>query len=471
MIWSCTSLGVSYHQDDGHITPALSDVTLTLNSGERIAIVGGNGSGKSTLGLCLTGLIAPSAGSIRTSSPLDRPPYGAIVFQSPEDNLIGATVRDELELTLDHASRPDAQDNLQALCVRLRLADLLERPTARLSGGQKQMVALGSALLSGKDLIVLDEPTSHLDPPGRREFLTWLNDALPIAGAVPAVVFVTQYESEARLMPRVIELEQGHIVYDGPSLQWRGFPRDQLEPMRLPPPSRMPSISASHLSQRANPGWPLPASPVRDVNLTIDKGEAVALCGPIGVGKTTLALMLAGLIPADGQLNHHSGKPVMLIQFPERQLFCSTALDEVAYGLRQRGLHATEVKNRSESVMTRLGLDPAVFAERQPWSLSGGQRRRLMLAAAAAIEAPFYILDEPQAALDSDGLHALRGLCRTWLDQGASYLLISHDLDFLRANTARALVMHQGQLLFDGAWSQFDANQQLLSKIGFMESA
>jgi energy-coupling factor transport system ATP-binding protein len=471
VLCSCESLGVSYRQDDGSVTPALVDVSLSLNAGERIAIIGGNGSGKSTLGLCLAGLIQPSKGRVRTSPPLDQPPYGAIVFQSPEDNLIGATVRDELEFTLDHAARPESQADLEGLCARLRLADLLDRPTSRLSGGQKQMVALGSALLSGKSLIVLDEPTSHLDPPGRREFLAWLLEALPVAGSSPAVVFVTQYDAEARLMPRVLELNQGHVLYDGPSQQWQGFARDAVKTLTLPSPKAAAALSASELTQRANPGWPLPATPVRDVHLTIHEGEAIALCGPIGAGKTTLALMLAGLIRSDGRLVHHAGKPVMLIQFPERQLFCSTALEEVAYGLKQRGIGDAEAKTRSESAMARLGLDPVVLASRQPWSLSGGQRRRLMLAAAAAIPAPLFILDEPQAALDPAGLRALRDLCRTWLEEDRSYLLISHDLDFLRTTTARALVMRQGQVIFDGTWSELDADRSVLSKIGFEEGS
>jgi energy-coupling factor transport system ATP-binding protein len=162
-------------------------------------------------------------------------------------------------------------------------------------------------------------------------------------------------------------------------------------------------------------------------------------------------------------------RPVMLIQFPERQLFCKTVEDEVAYGLIARGVDKPGAISRSHVALRQVGLAPEEFAHRDPFSLSGGQKRRVIIAAAVALDAPLYILDEPQAALDDDGLATLARLCVSWLARGASYLLISHDLEFLRSMTGRILVIDGGRVLFDGSWAGLDASPNMLVDIGFAE--
>lgn len=470
MLWNCSDIAVRYRQDDGAQTLALHDVSLSIRQGERVAIVGPNGSGKSTLALLVAGLIEPTSGAITGDAVRRGRPTGAMVFQSPDDNLLGETVREELEMCLEHAGVSEESNNtFDGALTRFGLEEFVDRSTSQLSGGEKQIVALACAIASGRPIIVLDEPTSHLDPPGKRMLWKFLDDVTAESAGSPACVVVTQYAEEVRHFDRLVALDAGEIVYDGAPADWReskltapvimSFPLVQDSP---------PIVSTRDLGQVAMPGWPLPQTPIRNVSLEVRPGEAVALCGPIGAGKTTLALLLAGLLP------RHSGSriarpelPVMLIQFPERQIFCKTVEDEVAYGLLSRRVPKADAISRAHRALELVGLTPQLYAKRDPFSLSGGQKRRVMLAAASVLDAPFYILDEPQAALDDEGLGAIRSMCANWVQRGASYLLISHDLAFLRFLTSRVLVLNRGEMLFDGTWKTLDESSNLLSGIGF----
>jgi energy-coupling factor transport system ATP-binding protein len=470
MLWSCAHVSVRYRQEDGTEILALDDVSISIRSGERVCLVGPNGSGKSTLALLMAGLINPSAGVVSVDGHPPIPPTGAIAFQSPEDNLLGTTVAEELALSIEHrvhAVNPFA--SVEDWLELFGLIELAKDEVGHLSGGQKQIVALACALASDKPMIVMDEPTSHLDPPGRRRLWEFLV-ALPSAGGdTPAIVLVTQYRDDVTRFDRVIALDCGRIIYDGPPADWlMPHPPVATEPPAPPSEPGPVVLSVRGLGQMSQPGWPLPPHPVRNVSLEIRAGEAIGLCGPIGAGKTTLALLLAGLLDRyDGTRTCAGGQPVMLIQFPERQLFCRTCADEIAVGLRRQGLSDQTIADRVRESLALVGLPPNEFARRDPFSLSGGQKRRLIIAAAAALTAPLYILDEPQAALDEAGISMLRTLTEHWRTRGASYLLISHDLAFLRQLTHRLLVISGGELVFDGDWDRVGASPKPLLDIGF----
>lgn len=470
MLWSCTSLSVVYRQDDGPETVALRDISLNITAGERIAILGPNGSGKSTLALVIAGLLKPSAGDVLCNGTPVLSPTGAMVFQSPDDNLLGETVREELRFCLE--SKVDLREltpATDAVLLRFGLQSLADRQTSQLSGGEKQVVAVACAMISGQSIIVLDEPTSHLDPPGKKMLWTFLEEATRNATHPPAIVVVTQYRNEVGNFDRIVSMKSGAITYDGPPTQAELAPPTQTESISFPVSDNSePLLTVRELSQVETPGWRLPAHPVRAISLDINHGEAIALCGPIGAGKTTLALLLSGLITKfEGERNYRGSPPVMLTQFPERQIFCNSVLDEVAYGLIARGIPRSQADALAREALLRTGLDPGHFGKRDPHSLSGGQKRRVMLAVAASIESPLYILDEPQAALDEEGVQALRGLCSNWLDRKSSYILVSHDFEFLRSLTSRVIVLHHGRIMFDDTWSTLNRSQNLLSSIGF----
>jgi len=471
MSWSLDKVSVWYETPDG-VVRALDEVSLSVRAGERVAITGGNGSGKSTLGLCLAGLISPSCGHVRSSSP------AAVVFQSPDDNLIAATPGDEIALTLEHRFGSDVTESAVKQCLaRFGLSHLGTRPMERLSGGERQVIALACALTAGRDLLVLDEPTAHLDPPARRSILEALIHMPSDSSRGVARVLITQYENEVRQCERVIHLGAGRVLYDGHPEGWSGLESeyghgDVPDDMPLRPGREI--LQTVGLSQVDSPGWPLPESALADVHVSIRQGEAIAICGPIGSGKTTFAYHLAGLIPRfAGRIERFpfSGRrdslPVVMIQFPERQLFCPTVDEDIAFGLRRRGYSGADIQSTTLRVMSHFGLPMATFAQRSPFSLSGGQKRRAALACLSALPADLYILDEPNASLDGEGYASLSGQCRRWLNDEKSFILISHDLAFLRALTRRVWVLDRGRILFDGSWAELDRSPQVLESIGF----
>lgn len=469
MLWSCSDVSVAYRQDDGSHTGALVGINLTIRSGEKVAIIGPNGSGKSTLALLIAGLMNPTSGVIAGNAIHAGLPTGAMVFQSPDDNLIGESVREELEMCLEHAVlSAEIGSTAEDVLHRFGLEKFADRLTSQLSGGEKQVVALACAIAAGRPIVVLDEPTSHLDPPGKRMLWKFLDEVTASVDA-PAIVVVTQYAAEVSHFDRLVILNNGRKIFDGHPGSWSTPETSLYSRIEYPPTfDGPPIVSCRSLGQVAMPGWPLPETPIRNVSLEIRKGEAIALCGPIGAGKTTLALLLAGLLKKhSGDLKTSGDPSVMLIQFPERQIFCRTVEEEVAYGMVAKGTTKSDANARAHEALISVGLDPSLFSKRDPFSLSGGQKRRVMLAAANVLDAPFYILDEPQAALDDDGLSAIRALCSNWLARGASYFLISHDLEFLRGLTSRVLVLSQGEIRFDGGWDSLDRSSNLLSDIGF----
>lgn len=494
MRWLLRNVSFHYRGRDLHAVPALNDVTLTVRRGERLSLLGKNGSGKSTLARCLAGFDEPSTGEIilddtgsRAAVSQDRSGWPsrigsvALVFQQPEDNLIGETVWDEIALAVEHADPEDSSsDKVAQILDQFGMRELSDRPVKNLSGGEKQKLAVASAFASQRELIILDEPTSHLDPPGRRELIASVERQgtgdTSSDSYRPGVILITQYEDEARRFPRVVEMEGGRIVYDGPSSGWKhpaGAPHRGRTPLRRRDDDAKVILKTSGLSQVALADWPLPPHPLTDINVVIHAGDAIGLCGPIGSGKTTLAYHLAGLMERHaGALIHPAGTgdgmlPVVLIQFPERQLFCSTVAEDVAFGPAHRGVARAEAWDLAASQLSRLGLDPAEFMGRSPFELSGGEQRRVAMAGVAACPAPLYILDEPTAGLDADGLAGLEALLTLWHSEGATYLIISHDLDWLAQVTSRAWVMREGRLILDGHWRDEEGFVPALRTIGF----
>lgn len=474
MVWTLDHVGLIYQLPDGARIEALRDVSLTMRPGERLAVVGPNGSGKSALALCLAGLIAPSAGTVSLPDGVNEPGsdntnWAALVFQNPDDNLIARTVTEELALTLERTESAGEAAPADIL-DRFRIAHLADREVTRLSGGEKQALALACAFAARRRLIVLDEPTSHLDPPSRRELLSIL--APSDSGGDQTIVLITQYADEARQFPRVVQLDNGRITYDGPSTNWLPETAHEDQPFAVYPRSDPPAIlTTKSLSQQQQPGWPLPPSPLEDISITIHAGDAIGLCGPIGSGKSTLAFHLAGLLPSKpGSLTREPGDdnlPVVLIQFPERQVFCPTIIGDISWGPIQKGGSKDDALAAARQLLERLQLPAGEFGRRSPFALSGGQRRRVALAGVAACDAPLYILDEPTAALDASGIAAVEALLSDWHSGLTSYLIISHDLEWLARVTNRLWVMEKGQIQFDGSWDDTDNLPPLLERVGF----
>lgn len=215
----------SYPNSD---TPALKDLSLTINQGEWVAIIGHNGSGKSTLAKLLNYLLAPTAGDITIAgTPVTEENMWAIrdmvgmVFQNPDNQFVGATVADDVAFGLENRgiAREEMITRVQAALTEVQMAAFADREPARLSGGQKQRVAIASVLAIQPKILILDEATAMLDPKGRREMIALVHELKTRMGDELTVLSITHDIEEAASADRVVVINDGDLIETGAPAQ------------------------------------------------------------------------------------------------------------------------------------------------------------------------------------------------------------------------------------------------------------
>lgn len=412
--------------------PALADVSLQLDAGEVVALLGPSGSGKSTLLRALSGLVPHFHGGrfegrveidgreTRRARPAELAGVVATVFQDPEDQVVMTRVQNEVAFGLENLGvppaeiRPRAEQALQAIGA----AHLADRRTDELSGGELQRVCLASALAVRPRLLLLDEPTSQLDPDAADSFLRL------VAGLGGTVVLSEQrIERALRLADRVLFVEGGRLLVDAPRAQGLAW----LEANRPAYAGRRPAPSIGAAPSDAvvtieNTWFSYGDIPVlTGAELAVLRGEVVALEGPNGSGKTTLAKIAAGLLePHTGRVVR-GGRTGYLSQDPGRYVVCERTLDEAA--LAVGGDEA-----RARAALERVGLGWA--ADRHPRDLSSGERERLGLAAVAVAEPDLLVLDEPTRGIDPDRKIELARWLHEYAATGRGVLVATHDRTF-----------------------------------------
>jgi energy-coupling factor transport system ATP-binding protein len=241
-------------------------------------------------------------------------------------------------------------------------------------------------------------------------------------------------------------------------------------------------IQVESLSYTYSPGTPLKRSALRGVSLEIGSGERVGISGPSGSGKSTLVQLLAGLLePTAGQvlldgIGAHErtararwarARMGLAFQQPEDQIFELTVRREVAFGPRNMGLDGDETARRVDWALEMVGLDPAEMEERVPFTLSGGEMRRVALAGILAMRPEVLILDEPTAGLDPQGRHDLLRRVRAWQEEnGLTLIMVSHHLDELAQVVERMVLLEEGRIVADGPTQRVLSDGQLLRSIG-----
>jgi energy-coupling factor transport system ATP-binding protein len=423
-------LAFSYPGDEA---PALADVSLRLESGEVVALLGPSGSGKSTLLRALAGLVphfhgGRFAGSVlvngldtRRSRPAALAGTTAAVFQDPEDQVVMALVRNEVAFGLENLGVapgeiwPRTEEALDAVGA----SHLAERRTAELSGGELQRVCLASALALRPRLLLLDEPTSQLDPEAAERFLGL------VAELGGTTVLSEQRTGRALgLADRVLFMEGGRILADagkGDGLAWLAEHRSHYLPAQArlersePRGEGVCRLNGVRFAYRGGP------EVLDGASLDVRRGEIVALEGPNGSGKTTLAKIAAGLLePAAGTV-WRAGRAGYLSQDPGRYLVRDRVVDEVA-------LAVGGDRARAKAALERVGLGWA--AERHPRDLSSGERERLGLAAVAVAEPDLLVLDEPTRGIDPDRKAEIADWLTEYAAAGRGVLVATHDRTF-----------------------------------------
>jgi energy-coupling factor transport system ATP-binding protein len=401
------------------VPPALREVSLDVEAGEVVALLGPSGSGKSTLLRALAGLVPHFHGGrfsgrveidghdTRRTRPSELAGTVATLFQDPEDQVVFTRVEPEVAFGLENVGTPPAEIPLRTARAleSVGAGDLGDRRVGELSGGQLQRVCLASVLALEPRLLLLDEPTSQLDTDGAAT-------AIDLARASGAAVVVSEHRPERVLevCDRVLFLEEGRISENGLPDAWR--PREAVLPAGEP--------SGTPLCRLEDVSFAYDRPVLSGVSLDFGRGEIVALVGPNGSGKTTVGKLAAGLLEPQAGRVVREGRACYLSQDPGRYLVCERADEEVA--LAVGGDLAL-----ARAALAQLGLEG--FAARHPRDLSSGERERLALAAVLVAEPELLVLDEPTRGVDPQRKDELVRLLRAQA-AGRGTLVATNDLVF-----------------------------------------
>ena len=409
--------GLSFSYPGEH--EALRDVTLELEPGEVMALLGPSGGGKSTLLRALAGLVPHFHGGrfagrvevggldTRRVRPADLAGTVATLFQDPEDQAVFTRVAAEVQFGLENLGTPPPEivPRAEEALAAVGALHLAERPVAELSGGELQRVCLASTLALRPRLLLLDEPTSQLDPEGAVA-------AIELARDSGAAVVVSEQRPERVLeaADRVLFLAGGRLVDEVPDA-W--LPREAVVPDADPggePVCRLEEVSFAY--------GQVPVVEAR--SLQVGRGEIVALVGPNGSGKTTLAKLATGLLEPQAGRVVRDGRACYLSQDPGRYLVRERADEEVA-------LAVGDDLERARATLAQVGL--AGFDERHPRDLSSGERERLALAAVLVAQPDLLVLDEPTRGVDPPRKDELAALLRAQAPRRGT-LVVTNDLVF-----------------------------------------
>ncbi|WP_017301475.1 ABC transporter ATP-binding protein [Nodosilinea nodulosa] len=514
---------VSY-QYPGAAAPVLKDISLTIHRGEFLGIVGPTGAGKTTLCLALNGIVPQFYGgrffghiAVAGLDTLDHPVSQlarcvGMVFEDPEIQLTGTSVENEIAFALENLRVPRAEilARIPRVLAAVRLAGFEQKNPQELSGGQKQRLAIAAALALQPDLLVLDEPTSQLDPIGTQEVFATVQ-ALKQELGVTIVMVSHAAEEMAEFTDRIALLSEGRLAALGPpediyaqvdllehyhlrppqvadtyhQLDRRGItmaavpvtldkglaalPALQISDRLLPPPEfpppapspTPPILSAQNLTHVYTSG----TEALRDVSVAIHPGEYVLIVGQNGAGKSTLVKHFLNLLQptagavrvGDRDTRHLSVSDLArsigyLAQNPDNQIFNTTVEKEVAFALPYLGYSAEAVKRESLRALKAMGLwgDRAAH----PLSLPKGERSRIVIAALLAMQPDIIIFDEPTTGQDYRGAKAILEVSRQLHQLGKTVIVITHHLYLMPDYAQRAIVMGQGTILLDAPLRQ-----------------
>lgn len=481
-------------------TPSLHELDWQVPAGSFNLVAGPSGSGKSTMLRCVNGLVPHFTGGrfggsvtvggldTRLQPPRELGHLVGFVFQDPEAQLITPRVDDELAFGME-------QRGIDPVTMRQRIEDVLDllgivhlrrRETATLSGGERQRVAVAAALAMQPEILVLDEPTSQLDPWGAEDVLaalTRLNDdlGLTIILAEHRLERIVAHADRMRYVPgggavpidgspaTVLPVMDVHsvppVVALGQSIGWDPLPLTvkqarlavQHDP-RQPTPPRIPTALTGPAlveTQGLSVGY-VARDVLRDVDLIARPGELIAVMGRNGSGKTTLLRALMGLHrPVQGRirvgdLDATRLGPADLAQIagyvpqrPDALLFAPTLREELAFTRR----HLGDTGGDPDALLDRLGLTH--LAERNPRDLSGGERERAALAAILAGDPKLLLLDEPTRGMDARRKLDLGDILHDFCREGGTVLMATHDVELVARIASRVVLLGDGAIIAD----------------------
>ena len=513
-------------QYDAQAEATLKDISFDIVKGEKVLILGPSGSGKSTLAQCLNGIIpnihkGQAQGQVRIAgqnifkqSIYDKSQLVSTVLQDPDGQFIGLTVAEDLAFALENdcANQSEMKDKVALWAERLDLTSLLNHRPQDLSGGQKQRVSLAGVLIDESPILLFDEPLANLDPKSGQETIDLIDKIHKEVGATTIIIEHRLEDVLYRPVDRILLVNDGTLLFNGSPdellsstlllengireplyvtvLRQLGFDTrdaqnlsqlDALDLSDLVLPDRVLKdrrdsssdsilkVEGLSVSYGDNPAI------IDDMSFSLKKGERLAIVGKNGAGKSTLAKALCGFVPSQGKLTYkgqdisqdsiteRSERIGFVLQNPNQMISQTMIFDEVALGLRLRGIEETEVEERVHEVLKTCGLYS--FRKWPISALSFGQKKRVTIASILVLKPEIIILDEPTAGQDYKTYTDIMNFLDSLQKQGHTIVMITHDMQLMLEYSDRCLVVVEGKIIAD------DNPVTILNQKDLLESA
>jgi len=513
-------------QYDAQAEATLKDISFDIAKGEKVLILGPSGSGKSTLAQCLNGIIpnihkGQAQGQVRIDgqdifkqSIYDKSQLVSTVLQDPDGQFIGLTVAEDLAFALENdcADQSEMKDKVALWAERLDLTSLLNHRPQDLSGGQKQRVSLAGVLIDESPILLFDEPLANLDPKSGQETIDLIDKIHKEVGATTIIIEHRLEDVLYRPVDRILLVNEGELIFNGSPdellsstlllengireplyvtvLRQLGFDTrsaqnlsqlDALDLSDLALPDRVLKdkrdsssdsilkVEGLSVSYGDNPAI------IEDLSFSLKKGERLAIVGKNGAGKSTLAKALCGFVPSQGKLTYEgqdisqdsiaerSERIGFVLQNPNQMISQTMIFDEVALGLRLRGIEEAEVEERVHEVLKTCGLYS--FRKWPISALSFGQKKRVTIASILVLKPEIIILDEPTAGQDYKTYTDIMNFLDSLQKQGHTIVMITHDMQLMLEYSDRCLVVVEGKIIAD------DNPVTILNQKDLLESA
>ena len=513
-------------QYDAQAEATLKDISFDIAKGEKVLILGPSGSGKSTLAQCLNGIIpnihkGQAKGQVRIDgqdifkqSIYDKSQSVSTVLQDPDGQFIGLTVAEDLAFALENdcADQSEMKDKVVLWAERLDLTSLLNHRPQDLSGGQKQRVSLAGVLIDESPILLFDEPLANLDPKSGQETIDLIDKIHEEVGATTIIIEHRLEDVLYRPVDRILLVNKGELLFNGrpdellsSTLLLENGIRDPLY-LTVLRQLGFDTTRAQNLSQLDAldlSGLDIPDSVLRDktetstdsilkveglsvsygdnpaviedMSFSLKKGERLAIVGKNGAGKSTLAKALCGFVPSQGQLIYkgrdisqdsiaeRSERIGFVLQNPNQMISQTMIFDEVALGLRLRGIEETEIEERVHEVLKTCGLYS--FRKWPISALSFGQKKRVTIASILVLKPEIIILDEPTAGQDYKTYTDIMNFLDSLQKQGHTIVMITHDMQLMLEYSDRCIVVLEGKIISD------DNPVTILNQKDLLESA
>lgn len=469
--------------------PALQGIDLHINEGDFILLLGKSGSGKSTLGRVFNGIIPDFYGG-KISGTIEGTRDVGMVFQDPEKQLVMDHVEREIAFGLENigSSYPLMRKRVMEALSFLNLTDIKNQKTYELSGGQKQKVAIGTALAMGSRLLVLDEPTSQLDPTSADEILHVVEKLNKELGYT--IILIEQRIDRCfHMADRILFMDSGRLVFNDTPQKFIYWSREHCLNF-LPSISRLFTtwgyknipmtikdgraelkkiidlsnrISEKPISEQEEGDTVLQAEDIhftynngikalKGLSLVVKKGQILGVMGQNGSGKSTLLKAICGLIKSMKGKMIISGDVGYLSQNPNDYLFNDTVYEELKFTLKNKNI---KDYSKIDEILKQLYL--SAVRDINPRDLSGGEKQRVALASVLVAEPDIILLDEPTRGMDRELKDALGETIERLHKQGKTIIVVTHDVEFVAKYCTKVC------LLFDGTVVQIGNCHEVFS--------